>query len=1028
MADISGLLKAIGAGDREAFDTLVREESHRLHAVAFHITGDGAIAEDVVQEAFLRIFQGRSPFREEGSGQGWITRIVARIALDTVRRREARRRHQERFAMDFDEEAEPPVAGLLRGEDARTLAEGLQNLSAETRAAIWLHVVEGGGLREVAESLGSTRTTVHRRIRMGLDQLRLFLERRNFAVHLTVPLGRLLFQLPVPPPSDGFLAELERLAPGRPGRRGRGTPAGPEGPKTDAADVPAAAALGRLARTLRGHPLLASAALLALLGSLGLSFWLFGVFDGRREPAVVVRPAEFPPAARVRATPPEPEPDRPAEPAAEPAPALVIEGWVVGEDGLPVEGAEVKAFKDLARVEAQEVLDRWGFVDLLMDVVNGIPPLASAASDGEGHFSLAFPEMASDLLLQALWTGQGSPRGGAVRVSAEEDREEVEIEVEPWEEISGVVRDGQGPLPGARVLAVPDPVPPHDRDFTSNDFMRILEGFMHATAVTDGGGRFRLPHPRGDEIGALLLVAIRDGYAAGYARCKEPPEANELRLLPAAPILGRTVIVPGDLSAPDVRIVLRSPEEDGTGWFAAAVSDSSGNFSLQGSTARNFEAFAKLAGFVRPEKISWQDGDTLPLRVEFGGGKQVQGQVRLASTGQPMEGIRVICRDRDGALVSGQAVSDGEGRYLLRGIPADSRCDFFVLMPGYVPRFTEMKEGVTDFDLVPTATVRGRVVGPDGAGVPGAWVEVISIADSDQEGIYLRWRKELLSQEHIETDAGGSYVAEDVVPLGKVILWAYHPELGENFVGPIEFSKDEPPNTELNVVLAGAGLEVLVSQTNGRPIGGVIVQLNAERLWDLMPKELNLLQWYTQRTTIDLSWYQRQLSIIPGARSVLMGGIGPCEWHDLMAGGYLVSISFQVSKEDVSNFYQDYWVYLGSLDQPLEPRQTRTLRLVLDPERKLMGKVVDPHGKGLSGLRVQVWYFMDIPGIKKGYGYSVIHSGEDGNFEAGALGPGPYRVTAGDVEDHLVEVKNVPEGAPDFRIVWQKQKNPETKE
>jgi hypothetical protein len=98
------------------------------------------------------------------------------------------------------------------------------------------------------------------------------------------------------------------------------------------------------------------------------------------------------------------------------------------------------------------------------------------------------------------------------------------------------------------------------------------------------------------------------------------------------------------------------------------------------------------------------------------------------------------------------------------------------------------------------------------------------------------------------------------------------------------------------------------------------------------------------------------------------------------------------------------------------------------PERKLKGKVVDPAGKGLSGMRVQAWYFMDIAGIKNGYDYSVIHSGNDGDFEIGGLGPGPYNVTAGDVEGNVVGAKGVLEGAPDFRIVWQKRAKPESKE
>lgn len=122
---------------------------------------------------------------------------------------------------------------------------------------------------------------------------------------------------------------------------------------------------------------------------------------------------------------------------------------------------------------------------------------------------------------------------------------------------------------------------------------------------------------------------------------------------------------------------------------------------------------------------------------------------------------------------------------------------------------------------------------------------------------------------------------------------------------------------------------------------------------------------------------------------------------------------------DIPNFYKDNWEHLGLLAEPLVPGRVFSLHLDLDNARRLRGKVTDPAGKGLEGLRVQVWYRMpNFVGLKNAYGYSVTHTGPDGRFEAEGVGPGPYRVTAGDIRDRLAEVKDVPEGEPDLRIIW----------
>ena len=177
MVDPAQLLVAIQAGDRAAFDCLVRTQTKRLYALAYRVTGDSDLADDVVQETFLRILERRSPFRQEGPAEAWLARVTTRLAIDQMRRRAARRSREEKHAMARERDKDQSGENLLAEAQASLLSDALASLSVETRAALWLHLVEGSGVREVAVCLGSTRSTVNRRIQSGLRELRDFLGR-----------------------------------------------------------------------------------------------------------------------------------------------------------------------------------------------------------------------------------------------------------------------------------------------------------------------------------------------------------------------------------------------------------------------------------------------------------------------------------------------------------------------------------------------------------------------------------------------------------------------------------------------------------------------------------------------------------------------------------------------------------------------------------------------------------------------------------------------------------------------------------
>src|SRR5438045_8942472 len=81
------LLAACRRGDRRAFEELVRLTHRRVYSLAYRLVGDRSDAEDVAQEAYLRMYRGLAGFREEARFETWMHRIVANCRMTALRKR-----------------------------------------------------------------------------------------------------------------------------------------------------------------------------------------------------------------------------------------------------------------------------------------------------------------------------------------------------------------------------------------------------------------------------------------------------------------------------------------------------------------------------------------------------------------------------------------------------------------------------------------------------------------------------------------------------------------------------------------------------------------------------------------------------------------------------------------------------------------------------------------------------------------------------------------------------------------------------
>jgi len=170
VADLPALLAATGAGDRRAFKALYEATSRRLFGVALLILRRRDLAEDVLQEAYVRIWtQARQFDPERGPALAWLSRIVRNLAIDQIRREKGR-------ADDIADHADTlsaPAAPLAERAD---LSRGLSRLKPDQRQILKLAFVQGYTHEELVERLGVPLGTAKSRVRRGLEQLRAYFD------------------------------------------------------------------------------------------------------------------------------------------------------------------------------------------------------------------------------------------------------------------------------------------------------------------------------------------------------------------------------------------------------------------------------------------------------------------------------------------------------------------------------------------------------------------------------------------------------------------------------------------------------------------------------------------------------------------------------------------------------------------------------------------------------------------------------------------------------------------------------------
>ena len=172
-----GVLKKAQRGDERAFSLIVRAYETPVYNYVLRLVGDRALAEDLTQEVFLRVYQGLPKFSLRCRFTTWLFQVTKNRVLDELRAVE--RRPRAVVALDDIPPLEVLDAPVERVEAMDAVWRAVNDLTVDLKMALLLRDVVGLSYTEIADSLEITLATVKWRIYKAREDVQLALAREG---------------------------------------------------------------------------------------------------------------------------------------------------------------------------------------------------------------------------------------------------------------------------------------------------------------------------------------------------------------------------------------------------------------------------------------------------------------------------------------------------------------------------------------------------------------------------------------------------------------------------------------------------------------------------------------------------------------------------------------------------------------------------------------------------------------------------------------------------------------------------------
>jgi RNA polymerase sigma-70 factor (ECF subfamily) len=175
------LLRKAQRGDERAYTVIVRTYELPVYNYVLRTVGDRALAEDLTQDIFLRVYQGLASFSLRCRFTTWLFQVAKNRVLDELRARE--RKPQAAVAIEDAPPVEVMDAPLERLETIDAVWRAVRELNPDLKMALLLRDIVGMSYTEIADALEITLATVKWRIYKGREEVQLSLAREGIVLY-----------------------------------------------------------------------------------------------------------------------------------------------------------------------------------------------------------------------------------------------------------------------------------------------------------------------------------------------------------------------------------------------------------------------------------------------------------------------------------------------------------------------------------------------------------------------------------------------------------------------------------------------------------------------------------------------------------------------------------------------------------------------------------------------------------------------------------------------------------------------------
>ena len=182
------LMLQLQAGDLRSFDTLVKRWEKPLLNYCYRMVNDIALAEDLRQEVFLRIYRSAKKYRPTAQFSTWLYRIATNLCLDTLAKQQRRKETpiggylgsaSEGLDERFIDLSDPPDAAVLKKEIEDRVRSAVACLPEDLRVVVTLRHYNGMKFQEIATIMERPISTVKSRMAAGMERLSKMLSKQE---------------------------------------------------------------------------------------------------------------------------------------------------------------------------------------------------------------------------------------------------------------------------------------------------------------------------------------------------------------------------------------------------------------------------------------------------------------------------------------------------------------------------------------------------------------------------------------------------------------------------------------------------------------------------------------------------------------------------------------------------------------------------------------------------------------------------------------------------------------------------------